>query len=87
MKTLGPSLKKQFSAIVISACIVFTGWQSIKCIMKYMDMPTGTSLSIKNIDKIGYDQFPAITICPREAAGFNNERLKKCDIQVHQGPR
>ena len=87
MKILGPGLKKPFSAIVTFACIAFVGWQSIKCIMKYLNMPTGTSVSIKNIDKIGYDQFPAITICPREAEGFNNERLKKCDIQVHQGPR
>ena len=87
MKTVGPGFKKQFSAIVISACIVFAGWQSIKCFMKYMNMPKGTSLSIKNIDKIGYEQFPAITICPREAEGFNKERLKDCNIQVNQGPR
>ena len=87
MKTFGPSLKKQFSAIVISVCIVFAGWQSIKCIMKYMNMPKGTSLSIKNIDKIGYEQFPAITICPWVAEGFNDERLKECNIQVNQGAR
>ena len=87
MKTLRPSLKKQFSTIVISACIVFVGWQSIKCFMKYMNMPTGTSLSIKNIDKIGYEQFPAITICPREDESFNDERLKECNILVNPGER
>ena len=55
--------------------------------MKYMKMPTGTSLSIKSIDKIGYEQFPAITICPWEAEGFNKERLKECNIQINQGAR
>ena len=82
MKTFGPGFKNPFSAIVIAACIVFTGWQSIKCVMKYINMPKGTSLSIKNIDKISYEQFPAITICPWETEGFNEDRLKECNIQV-----
>ena len=84
MKILGPGLKKQFSFIVTFACIAFVGWQSIKCIMKYLNLPTGTSVSIKYIDRIGYEQFPAITICPWEAEGFNDERLKECNILVNQ---
>ena len=54
--------------------------------MKYLNLPTGTSVSIKYIDRIGYEQFPAITICPWEAEGFNDERLKECNIQVNQDP-
>ena len=82
MKTLGLQVgfKKPFSAIVIAACIVFASWQSIKCVMKYINMPKGTSLSIKNIDKIGYEQFPAITICSEYGDGFNKDRLKECNI-------
>ena len=76
-------MKKPFSVIVSFACIAFVGWQSIKCIMKYLNLPTGTSVSIKYIDRIGYDQFPAITICPLEADGFNKKRLKECNIQVN----
>ena len=80
MKTFRPGFKKPFSAIVIAACIVFTGWQSIKCVMKYIDMPRGTSLSIQNIAKISYEQFPAITICSKYGRGFNKDRLKECNI-------
>ena len=83
MKLLRPGLKKPFSFFVSFTCIAFVGWQSIKCIMKFLNLPTGTSVSIKYIDRISYEQFPAITICPREAEGFNEERLKECNIQVN----
>ena len=78
---------KSFSVIVSFACIAFVGWQSIKCIMKYLNLPTGTSVRITNIDRIGLNQFPAITICPWEAEGFNDERLKECNIRANQGER
>ena len=56
----------------------FVIWKSSECVIKYLDKPKGTTLSIETTDN---HLFPAITVCALERANeYNGRHLKKCGI-------
>ena len=50
-----------FSLVVLFSCIGIVAWQSVECILKYLDNPRATQLSVSNAQYV--TQFPAVTIC------------------------
>ena len=42
------------------ACLAFVVWQSSHCIIKYLEKPQGTKLSLQTTAQL---PFPAITVC------------------------
>ena len=71
-----------FTSVIIISCVCFVSWQSIKCIIKYIEMPQGTKQSLSYT---GFHQFPAITVCSdpnrnKDVTVYNLEKLKKCGI-------
>ena len=49
-----------FSLVVKISCIVFVGWKSTECFMKYLNHPRGSNLDIKHSGDTA--QFPTLTI-------------------------
>ena len=74
-----------FSLIVNISCIIFVGWKSTECLIKYFNYPQGTRMDIKHTGNIA--QFPTITICAvntdEKPPGlrWNISHLNKCGIQ------
>ena len=74
-----------FWFIVNISCIIFVGWKSTECFIKYLDYPQATRVDIKDSDTI--EQFPLITICAadtdRKPPGlrWNISHLDKCGIK------
>ena len=74
-----------FSLVVKISCIVFVGWKSTECFMKYLNHPRGSNLDIKNSGDTA--QFPTLTICAvdsdNEPPGlrWNISYLNKCGIK------
>ena len=66
-----------FSLVVLFSCIGIVAWQSVECILKYLDDPRATQLSVSNAQYV--TQFPAITICgiPEKS---KEERLSSDEI-------
>ena len=73
-----------FWIIVNISCIIFVGWKSTECFIKYLDYPQATRVDIKDSDTI--EQFPLTTICAadtdRNPPGlrWNISHLDKCGI-------
>ena len=72
----------KFLLLVFSLMVFFSGigivtWQTVECILKYLDDPRATQLSVLNAQYV--TQFPAITICgiPEKV---KEERLSKSEI-------
>ena len=73
-------LRTCLSMVIIAICYSITSWQAMQCIVKYLDEPQGTKLSIENAKLHPY---PAITICPLEPSKTYNEIiLKDCKIDL-----
>ena len=79
-----PILSLGFSLIVNMSCIVFVGWKSTECFIKYFDYPQGTRVEIKHSSHT--TQFPTITICAVTTdvnslgLRWNISHLNKCGI-------
>ena len=74
-----------FSLIVNISCIIFVGWKSTECFIKYFDYPQGTRVEIKHSSHT--TQFPTITICAVTTdvnslgLRWNISHLNKCGIR------
>ena len=74
-----------FSLIVNISCIIFVGWKSTECAIKYFDYPQGTRADIKYTGNIA--QFPTLTICAVNTDDkppglrWNISHLNKCGIE------
>ena len=82
-------LNKSLHFFIFSLCLVFTIYQSINCVNKYLDVPESTSKRLLNLHEIEASEFPAITLCSRNDSagksmklysGFSEEKLKECGI-------
>ena len=77
-------LRVGFSIIVNISCIIFVGWKSTECLIKYFNYPKGTTVDIKQSSNTA--QFPTITIfavsSDEEHPGlrWNITHLNKCGI-------
>ena len=68
-----------FSLIVNISCIIFVGWKSTECFIKYFDYPQGTRVDIKHSSHT--TQFPTVTICAPPDLQWNISHLNKCSIE------
>ena len=73
-----------FWIIVNISCIIFVGWKSTECFIKYFDYPQGTRVEIKHSSHT--TQFPTLTICAVDTdvnhlgLQWNISHLNKCGI-------
>ena len=80
-----PILPLGFSLIVNISCIIFVGWKSTECFIKYFDYPQGTRVDIKHSENTA--QFPTLTICAVDSNDeppglrWNISHLNKCGIE------
>ena len=77
-----PILSLGFSLILNMSCIIFVGWKSSECFLKYFDYPQGTRVDIKHSSLT--TQFPTLTICADKnplGLRWNITHLNKCGIQ------
>ena len=80
-----PNLPLGFFLIVNISCIIFVGWKSTECFIKYFDYPQGTKVDIKHSSHTAH--FPTITICAVNTVEnppglrWNISHLNKCGIQ------
>ena len=74
-----------FPLIVNISCIIFVGWKSTECFIKYFDYPQTTKVDFKHSDNT--TQFPTLSICAvdsdNEPPGlrWNISHLNKCGIK------
>ena len=65
MKVINPYKFKKFVRTFLCSCINgiclgFVIWQTIKCMIKFIEKPKGTEVSMKKSANLS---FPAITVC------------------------
>ena len=77
-----PILKKCIPLLILIACICFTSWKGVECLIKYLEKPKGTTLAIERSNN---HIFPSITVCAdpyfnEKSAIFNFEKLRNCSI-------
>ena len=81
----GSNLTFILSLIVNISCIIFVGWKSTECFIKYFDYPHGARVDIKHSSHTAW--FPTITICAVDiddnppGLRWNISHLNKCGIQ------
>ena len=74
-----------FSLIVNISCIIFVGWKSTECFIKYFNYPQGTKVDMEHSGDEA--QFPTLTICALDTdedppgLRWNISHLNKCGIQ------
>ena len=74
-----------FSLMVNISCIIFVGWKTTECFIKYFEYPIGTKVNIELSSHIKL--FPSLTICAvdvdEKPSGlrWNISHLSKCGIQ------
>ena len=80
-----PILSNGFSIIVNISCIIFVGWKTTECFIKYFNYPQGTKVNFKYSGFTTH--FPSITICAVDTDDkppglrWNISHLNKCGIQ------
>ena len=69
-----------FSFAISMVCLAFTIWQSSLCIIKYLEKPQGTKLSLQTTAQL---PFPAITVCNFDPDYQYNSTIleKQCGIR------
>ena len=74
-----------FSLIVNISCIIFVGWKSTECFIKYFNYPQTTKVDFKHSDNT--TQFPTLSICAVDSDDeppglrWNISHLNKCGIE------
>ena len=69
-----------FSFAISMVCLAFVVWQSSHCIIKYLEKPQGTKLSLQTTAQL---PFPAITVCNFDPNYQYNSTIleKQCGIR------
>ena len=68
---------------IFGFCLIIVTWQSVKCVLKFVEKPLGTQISLVESTK---ETLPEITVCPYPFGNtgkkfrYNTTILKDCNI-------
>ena len=72
-------IKNLFWILINLLCVCFVSYKSWECVMKYIERPKGTTLSIETSE---HHQFPGITVCAAEkSTQWNHNLLNNCGVK------